>query len=260
MHPTKGVEPMNRFVGQVVLVTGAGRGIGKATAERFASEGASVALVSNVLQDLSQTESELRASGYPVISIQTDVSNSEQVQQAIDKTVAAFGKIDIVVNNAGIAWEEPFLDIEESNWRKMIDVNLNGMFLVAQRASRQMVAQNTGGVILNMASTNGIVGEANYAHYNASKGGVVLLTKTMAIELGSKGIRVNAVCPGYIRTPMSEAIDDDEKAAEYIRTKIPLGRAGKTADIAGVFAFLASDDAAFITGESLVVDGGQLTF
>ncbi|MDF2670197.1 MAG: beta-ketoacyl-ACP reductase [Paenibacillus sp.] len=251
---------MNRFVGQVVLVTGAGRGIGKATAERFASEGAAVALVSNLEKDLVETEAEFMAQGYRVISIQADVSNSEQVQQAIDKTVAAFGKIDVLINNAGIAWEEDFLDIEEANWRKMLDVNLNGMFLVAQRTARQMVAQNNGGVILNMASTNGIVGEAKYAHYNASKGGVVLLTKTMAIELGNKGIRVNAVCPGYIRTPMSEAIDDDEKAAEYIRTKIPLGRAGKTADIAGVFAFLASEDAAFITGESLVVDGGQLTF
>lgn len=111
-----------------------------------------------------------------------------------------------------------------------------------------------------MASTNGLVGEANYAHYNASKGGVVLLTKTMALELGAHGIRVNAVCPGYIQTPMSEAIDSPEFIEQYIRAKIPLGRVGKPADVSGVFAFLASDDAAFITGETIVVDGGQLAF
>lgn len=251
---------MQRFAGQVALITGAGRGIGKATAERFAAEGAKVALLSNELNDLKQTESELLSRGATVIAIQVDVSDAEQVQQAIDRTVSAFGRIDIVVNNAGIAWEEPFVDIKEANWRKIIDVNLNGMFHVAQRTARQMIAQNEGGVILNMASTNGLVGEANYAHYNASKGGVVLLTKTMAIELGIHNIRVNAVCPGYIQTPMSEAIDDEEKVLAYVRDKIPLNRRGRVTDISGVFAFLASEDASFITGESIVVDGGQLAF
>ena len=153
----------------------------------------------------------------------------KQVQQAIDKTVAAFGKIDVLINNAGIAWEEDFLDIEEANWRKMLDVNLNGMFLVAQKERlANMVAQNNGGVILNMASTNGIVGEAKYAHYNASKGGVALLTKTMAIELGSKGIRVKTTGPGYIERQCLKRLMMMRKAAEYIRTKIPLGRAGNT--------------------------------
>lgn len=251
---------MQRFAGQVALITGAGRGIGKATAERFAAEGAKVALLSNELNDLKQTEAELLSRGATVIAIQVDVSDAEQVQQAIDRTVSAFGRIDIVVNNAGIAWEEPFVDIKEANWRKIIDVNLNGMFHVAQRTARQMIAQNEGGVILNMASTNGLVGEANYAHYNASKGGVVLLTKTMAIELGIHNIRVNAVCPGYIQTPMSEAIDDEEKVLAYVRDKIPLNRRGRVTDISGVFAFLASEDASFITGESIVVDGGQLAF
>ncbi|MDR6550421.1 NAD(P)-dependent dehydrogenase (short-subunit alcohol dehydrogenase family) [Paenibacillus qinlingensis] len=164
-----------------------------------------------------------------------------------------------MVNNAGIAWEESVLDITPENWRRIIDVNLNGMFWVAQEIAKVMVRQREG-VILNMASTNGLVGEAKYAHYNASKGGVVLLTKTMAIELGASGIRVNAVCPGYIQTPMSEAIDDTEFVDQYVRDKIPLGRTGKPNDVAGVFAFLASEDAAFVTGECLVVDGGQLAF
>ncbi|MNP54060.1 putative 2,4-dienoyl-CoA reductase [compost metagenome] len=141
----------------------------------------------------------------------------------------------------------------------MLDVNLNGMFYVAQRTARHMKEQG-GGVIINMASTNGLVGEAKYAHYNASKGGIVLLTRTMALELGPVGIRVNAVCPGYIQTPMSEAIDDPEFISGYVKNHIPLGRVGKPQDVSGVFAFLASDDAAFIHGECIVVDGGQLAF
>ncbi|WP_135553399.1 SDR family NAD(P)-dependent oxidoreductase [Paenibacillus cymbidii] len=248
---------MLRFAEKTVLVTGAGRGIGKATAARFAAEGATVCLVSLEEGELHDAERELREAGGNVRSYAADISDPQQANAAIDDAIAASGRIDVLINNAGIAWEESFLDMKPEHWRRMIDVNLNGMFYVAQAASRQMAAQG-GGVILNMASTNGLVGEALYAHYNASKGGVVLLTKTMAIELGVYGIRVNAVCPGYIQTPMSEAIDNEEFVQQYIRNKIPLGRVGKPNDVAGVFAFLASDDAAFITGETIVVDGGQL--
>lgn len=250
---------MNRFEGKVVFITGAGRGIGKAIAHRFAAEGAALALVSNVESDLLATGEQLASTGADVESFIVDVSDSTQVDNAVASAIRRFGRIDVLVNNAGIAWEEPILDIKPESWRKIIDVNLNGMFWVAQSVAKHM-AERGGGVIVNMASTNGLVGEANYAHYNASKGGVVLLTKTMAIELGAKGIRVNAVCPGYIQTPMSEAIDSAEFIEHYIRTKIPLGRVGKPEDVAGVFAFLASDDAAFITGETIVVDGGQLAF
>ncbi|MDF2723837.1 MAG: beta-ketoacyl-ACP reductase [Paenibacillus sp.] len=250
---------MDRFAGKVILITGAGRGIGKAIAQRFAREGASLALVSNIDADLTAVREELEAQGTPVQTLVADVSDPEQVEGAVGAVMEKFGRIDVLVNNAGIAWEEPVLEIKPEHWKKIIDVNLNGMFWVAQSAARRMKEQG-GGVILNMASTNGLVGEANYAHYNASKGGGVLLTKTMAIELGASGIRVNAVCPGYIQTPMSEAIDSPEFIENYIRTKIPLGRVGKPEDVAGVFAFLASDDAAFITGEALVVDGGQLAF
>jgi 3-oxoacyl-[acyl-carrier protein] reductase len=250
---------MLRFSGKTVLVTGAGRGIGKAIAERFGEEGASLALLSNEESDLEATGRELAAKGYPVLTVTADVSDLEQVERSVAFFAERYGSIDILANNAGIAWEEPVLDITPDHWRKIIDVNLNGMFWVAQCAAKRMVEQG-GGVIINMASTNGLVGEANYAHYNASKGGVVLLTKTMAIELGAKNIRVNAVCPGYIQTPLSEGIDSPEFVQEYIRTKIPLGRVGKPKDVAGVFAFLASEDAAFITGETIVVDGGQLAF
>ncbi|BBI36527.1 SDR family NAD(P)-dependent oxidoreductase [Cohnella abietis] len=250
---------MARFSSKVAFITGASRGIGKAIAERFAVEGAKVAIVSNSVEELNAVEQQFINEGYEILPLLADVSDSSQIERAVELTVSQWGRIDILANNAGIAWEEEFLDITDSNWRKMLDVNLNGMFYTAQRVSRQMVKQG-GGTIINMSSTNGIVGEKNYAHYNASKGGIVLLTKTMALELGARNIRVNAVCPGYIQTPMSEAIDSAEFIEEYIRNKIPLGKVGTPADVAGAFAFLASDDAAFITGTTIVVDGGQLAF
>lgn len=248
---------MQRFNNQVVLVTGAGQGIGFAIAERFAEEGAHVVLTDIQESLLLHAKETLLASGYSVSHQVLDVSRPEQVDDVIRNVIYEQGAIDILANNAGIAWEESFVDIKDDNWRRMMDVNLNGMFYVSQRVSRHM-KEKGGGVIINMSSTNGLAGETKYAHYNASKGAIVLLTKTMAIELGGAGIRVNAVCPGYIQTPMSEAIDDPEFVSRYIENHIPLGRVGKPKDIAGVFAFLASDDAAFIHGECIVVDGGQL--
>lgn len=248
---------MKRFADRVALVTGAAQGIGWAIAERFAVEGAHVVLADRNASQLMKSTEELQSQGYSVSYQVLDVSNSEQVSHVVNAIVKEYGAIHILANNAGIAREEAFVDITDENWRQMIDVNLNGMFYVAQRVSRQMKAQGEG-TIINMASTNGLVGEAKYAHYNASKGGVVLLTKTMAVELGAAGIRVNAVCPGYIQTPMSEAIDDPAFISRYIDNYIPIGRVGKPQDISGVFAFLASDDAAFITGSCIVVDGGQL--
>lgn len=255
----KEVLMMQRFSGRTALVTGAGQGIGLAIAERFAAEGAHVVLADIQEPLLVEAEERLKSSGYSVTRRRLDVSQPDQVDQVVESIAQERGAIDILANNAGIAWEEPFLEIKDDNWRKMLDVNLNGMFYVAQRTARHMKEQG-GGVIINMASTNGLVGEAKYAHYNASKGGIVLLTRTMALELGPAGIRVNAVCPGYIQTPMSEAIDDPEFVSGYVKQHIPLGRVGKPQDVSGVFAFLASDDAAFIHGECIVVDGGQLAF
>jgi NAD(P)-dependent dehydrogenase (short-subunit alcohol dehydrogenase family) len=167
----------------------------------------------------------------------------------------------VLINNAGIAWREPFLEITAEHWDRIIEVNLRGIFLVAQAVARRMVAEGRRGTIVNMSSTNGLGGEEDFAHYNASKGGIVLLTKTMAVELGPLGIRVNAVCPGYIRSPLNETIAaglGEGFVADYERDRIPLGRAGTVEEVAAAYAFLASDEASFVHGETLVVDGGQL--
>jgi 3-oxoacyl-[acyl-carrier protein] reductase len=185
-----------------------------------------------------------------------DVASSEDVDRVVAAAVARFGGIDVVVSNAGIAYEEAFLDITQEHWEETQRVNLTGMFVVIQRVAREMVQRNRGTILLT-SSTYGLVGEDRYAHYNASKGGVTLLTKSLAIELGPHGIRANAVCPGYIVTPLAESIDDPQFMEAY-RRRLPLRRLGKPEDVAGVFAFLASDDAAFITGETIVIDGGQL--
>lgn len=235
-----------------VLITGGTSGIGKATARRFQEEGARV-FVCGLEEDFTELNGTV-----------CDVSDEAQVARMLAEAEEALGTIDVLVNNAGIAWREPFLEITPTHWDALIAVNLRGMFLVAQAVARRMVATGTRGSITNMASTNGIGGEADYAHYNASKGGVLLLTKTMAVELGRHGIRVNALCPGYIKTPLNTAITDrmgdsaNDFLATYERDHIPLGRAGRADEVAAVYAFLASDDASFIHGAELVIDGGQL--
>jgi NAD(P)-dependent dehydrogenase (short-subunit alcohol dehydrogenase family) len=189
------------------------------------------------------------------------VSEVDGAASLVDAAASTLGGLDVLANNAGTAWREPFLDITVAHWDRMLSVNLRGMFLVAQGVARALVEQGTGGVILNMASTNGLAGEPDYAHYNASKAGVLLLTKTMAVELGGHGVRVNALCPGFIRTALNEQIAADlgpDFIDSYAREHIPLGRTGLPEHVAAAYAFLASDDAAFISGSELVVDGGQL--
>jgi 3-oxoacyl-[acyl-carrier protein] reductase len=248
---------MRGLKGKRVLISGGSRGIGKATARRFLEEGAIVFICGHAAEDVDTTIQEFSSLG-KIDGVTCDVSLEGDVNRLVQAAGAFLGGFDVLINNAGIAWQEDFLAITAENWDRIMAVNLRGQFLVAQAVARKMVAAANGGAIINMSSTNGLVGEEQYAHYNASKGGIMQLTKTMALELGKFGIRVNALCPGYILTPLNREIYPAQVVEAYIDQKIPLKKAGQPEDIAAAYAFLASDDAAFIHGTGLVIDGGQI--
>ncbi len=250
---------MRGLAGRGVLVSGGSSGIGLAAARRFLEEGCRIFLCGLDAAEVDRAVAAVSRYG-EASGIACDVSLESDVTRLLQAAEAALGSVDVLANNAGAAVRSPFLEISPQEWDHVVAVNLRGMFLVGQAIGRHM-AQRGAGVIINMSSTNGIAGEEDYAHYNASKGGVLLLTKTMAVELGRLGIRVNALCPGYISTPLNAAIaarlgEGFEKA--YARDRIPLGRAGTAEEVAAAYAYLASDDASFIHGTGLVIDGGQL--
>jgi NAD(P)-dependent dehydrogenase (short-subunit alcohol dehydrogenase family) len=249
-----------RFENQVAIITGGGNGMGRATALRFAREGARVVVADIESENAARVADEIRAGGEDALALAVDVSQRESVENMVARTVEKYQRVDILCAIAGIAGAVPFLELTDAQWDRMLAVNLKGVFLCGQLAAQQMVKQGTGGKIVNMSSTNGLVGEADFAHYNAAKFGVVGLTMTMAIELAPYNIRVNAVCPGLIRTRLTDDFVANVAFAEEYRKKIPLGRFAMPDEVAGAFLFLASDDASFVTGTTLVVDGGQLTF
>jgi len=234
-----------------VLITGGAGGIGAATAARFLEEGARVVVLD---RDVKAGERIVRELPALAGVVNADVARLEQVQAAFAKAVQMMGAVDVLINNAGISIRHNFLDITTEEWDKVLAVNLTGVFYVAQTAARHMMEKGSG-VILQTASTNGMMGYPYYADYNATKAGVIELTKSMALELAPK-VRVNAVAPGYVLTPMQRAEYTDEMLAEVNR-KIPMRRHAKPEEIAALFAYLASDDAAFATGHVYVMDGAE---
>lgn len=237
---------------KAVVITGGASGIGAATVKRFLDEGSRVVVIdcdAHGCKDLATSLPSLQA------AIVADVSDPSAVTRAFTETDTLLSGIDVLVNNAGISIRHAFLDITPDEWQQIQNVNLNGVFYVAQQAARRMLVQG-GGVILNMGSTNGLIGSPFYSDYNASKAGVIELTRTMALELAPT-IRVNAVCPGYILTPMQEA-EYTPDMIQAVNDKIPLARHGQPEEVAALFAFLASDDAAYLTGQNFVIDGGEV--
>src|ERR1700691_1311094 len=234
-----------------VLITGGASGIGAATAARFIEEGSVVCVLDRDPKALQKFRRELAdLSGV----IEADVSNLKQVQAAFAESIRLMGGVDVLINNAGISVRHNFLDITPEEWDRVIAVNLTGVFYVAQTAARHMMERGSG-VILQTASTNGVMGYPYYADYNATKAGVIELTRSMALELAPK-VRVCAVAPGYVLTPMQRAEYSEAMLAE-VNAKIPLGRHATPEEIAALFAFLASDDAAYMTGHVYTMDGGE---
>jgi meso-butanediol dehydrogenase/(S,S)-butanediol dehydrogenase/diacetyl reductase len=234
-----------------VLITGGASGIGAATAARFLEEGSAVVVLDRDAKGRKQIEAQLpKLAG----TVDADVSNLKQVEAAFAEAVRMMGGVDVLINNAGISIRHNFLDITPAEWDKIIAVNLTGVFYMAQTAAKHMWQQGSG-VILQTASTNGLVGQPFYADYNATKAGVIELTKSMALELAPK-VRVCAIAPGYVLTPMQRAEYTDEMLEEVNR-KIPLRRHAQPEEIASLFAFLASDDAAYMTGHVYTIDGAE---
>ncbi len=243
-----------RLSGKVALVTGAGNGIGQAIAERFASEGARVVALDLESDSVGEVIAGIKSRGGQGEAVTGDISLRTDVARAVQTCVEHFSGLDILAANAGIADAQPLLEIEERSWRRIIDVNLTGTFFCIQEAARVMIPARKGSMVVT-ASTNAFYVETNMVHYNASKGGVVALVRSAALDLGPYGVRVNAIEPSMVKTRAAFITEDPVGAPEYLK-RVPLGRFAETAEIASTVAFLASDDASYITGETVILDGG----
>lgn len=245
-----------KFNGQAAIVTGASRGIGREIALKLAQEGAKVVVnYSGSKEKAEAVAAEIIAKGGEAIVHQANVANADEVKGLVDATMAAFGSVDILVNNAGITRDNLIMRMKEEDWDAVIDTNLKSVFLCTKAVSRQMMKQRSGSIV-NVASIVGVAGNAGQANYVASKAGVIGLTKTTAKEFAARHIRVNAVAPGFIETEMTDVLPEDVK--ETMLTQIPLAKLGQAKEIANVVAFLASDEASYMTGQTLHVDGGMV--
>jgi NAD(P)-dependent dehydrogenase (short-subunit alcohol dehydrogenase family) len=246
---------MSQFENRTVLIVGGAQGMGRACAERFGAEGANLALFDIEADTLTATSTELEARGFPVEAITGDVSRTSDVEVAVTRTVERFGGIDVLVHTAAIVELRPLLEFPEDLWRRIVDVNLTGVFLTTRRAGQEM-ARRGGGAIVVFASTNAFFAEELNVPYSATKGGIVMFVRNAALDLARHRIRINAVDPGIIHTRLSAALIEDPVAGPEYLKRIPAGRYGTPEDIAKVVLFLASDDAAYMTGEDVIVDGG----
>ena len=242
-----------RLKDKIAIVTGSTKGIGKETAKTFAKEGAKVVVCGTREDAVNEVVEEIKASGAEAMGFKVDVSNRSQVNEMVAAVKSAWGRVDILVNNAGITADAMLKKMTEEQFDKVININMKGVFNCAQAVLDIMTEQGSG-VILNATSVVGLYGNVGQTNYAAAKWGVIGMTKTWAKELGRKGIRVNAVAPGFIKTPMTDAVP--EKVLDMMKEKAPLQRLGEPEDIANAYLFLASDEASFITGTVLSVDGG----
>ena len=252
-----------RLQSRVALITGAGQGIGAACAHRFVQEGATVMLADLNSAQVEELARSLTEQGHAAASVRADVSLKADVDSAVAATLTRFGRIDILVNNAGITHAAEFLDLEEKDFDRVLAVNLKSMFLMSQAVARVMIKQTwpgkSGGAIVNMSSVNAVLAIPNQVPYVISKGGINQLTKVAAIALAPHGIRVNAIGPGTILTELAKtAVLTNEEARRKILSRSPLGRCGEPEEVASVAAFLASDDASYMTGQTIYPDGGRL--
>lgn len=247
-----------KLADKTAIVTGAARGIGRAVALRLAEEGADVAIVDIRDEEGWQTARQVEKAARRSLFVHTDVTEPEQVERMVQSVLAAFGTIDILVNDAGICPFKPFLEISPQLWDSVLDTNLKGYFLCSQAVARVMVERHIQGRIVNISSISAIIGGEDQAHYCSSKGAINQLTKSMAISLGPYGITCNAVLPGTVETDINREALADESLNRTLVQRTPLRRLGRPEDIAGPVAFLASDDAAYCTATMLVVDGGAI--